>query len=211
MTERDRRGSYAVGRARREQILEAATANFAELGYARTSMAKIAGDVGLTAPGLVHYFPTKQHLLVAVADRRFDITARWAEAAPEDTDGTGPFRMMLGLTALFVSQPGLMELFVLVAAEAADPTSSAHAIYAARYERVIAQIVATFRRSVDAGLLRPDVDYERIAREGVALSDGLQLQWVLSRGAIDIVGIVRAYFERLVPTVLVSGHVVSLG
>ncbi|MGO7984293.1 TetR/AcrR family transcriptional regulator, partial [Rhizobium johnstonii] len=70
---------------------------FAQTVYHRTSMAGIAQDVGLTAPGLMHHFPTKQHLLVAVADRRFDLSSTWAEDAPADVDGTAPLRSMLGI------------------------------------------------------------------------------------------------------------------
>jgi AcrR family transcriptional regulator len=205
------RGSYAAGRARREQILDAATARFQALGYARTSMARIAADVGLTGPGLQHHFPTKQHLLVAVADRRFDISARWAEQQPEDEDGTGPLRAMLRQTKLFVTQPGLIELFVLVSSEAADPSSPAHELYARRYERVIAAITGSFAAAVAAGHLRPELDYESIARECIAVSDGLQLQWVLAGGHVDLVARVRDHLERLAPVVLRTGARPSLG
>jgi AcrR family transcriptional regulator len=204
------RGSYAVGRARREQILDIATEKFAQLGYYHTSMANIAADVGLTGPGLNHHFPTKQHLLVAVADRRFDVTSRLAQEAPADDDGTGPLRTMLRLAELFVHQPGLMELFVLVASEASDPMSPAHELYARRYVVVIGQLKTEFLRSVDAGYLRADVDYEAVARECIAVTDGLQLQWVLSDGKLDIVSRVRDHLERLAPTILRSGEHVDL-
>ncbi len=210
MAERGKRGSYAVGRARREQILEVATANFAELGYATTSMAKIAQDVGLTGPGLVHYFPTKQHLLLAVADRRFDIAAQWADAQPADTDGTGPLRLMLRQTEGFLAQPGLIELFVLVSAAAADPANPAHELFTQRYERVVAAIGGMFRAGVAAGHLRSGPDYDMIARECIAVSDGFQLQWVLSGGRLDIVTAVRDHLERLAPIVLVDGRTVTL-
>lgn len=205
-----RRGSYAVGRARREQILDIATERFAQSGYSGTSLAVIAQDVGLTTPGLMHHFPSKQHLLLAVAERRFDLAAQLAETAPVDTDGLGPLRLMLRLSGMFASQPGLMELFVLVSAEAADPTSPAHELYAARYERVIGELETLFHASVEAGLLRADVDYRAVARECIALADGLQLQWVLSRGGIDLVALTRSSLERLAPTILVSGARVDL-
>ncbi len=104
-----------------------------------------------------------------------------------------------------------MELFVLVSAEAADPHSAAHDLFRKRYERVVDQVADRFREDVDAGLLRPDVDYASLARESIAVTDGLQLQWVLSGGRIDLVGMVRAYLERLAPGILVSCARVSLG
>lgn len=205
-----RRGSYAVGRARREQILDIATERFAQSGYSGTSLALIAQDVGLTTPGLMHHFPSKQHLLLAVVERRFDLAAQLAQTAPQDTDGLGPLRLMMQLSGMFQSQPGLMELFVLLSAEAADPASPAHELYAARYERVIGELETLFLASVEAGHLRADVDYRAVARECIALADGLQLQWVLSRGSIDLVALTKSSLERLAPTILVSGARVDL-
>lgn len=56
-----------MGVERRKRILAAATENFARAGYLGTSMADIARDVGLTGPGLMHYFP--EHI---AADLRRD-------------------------------------------------------------------------------------------------------------------------------------------
>lgn len=99
-----------------------------------------------------------------------------------------------------------MELFVLVSAEAADPHGAAHELFAERYERTVAATVALFQASVEAGLLRADVDHEALARESIALTDGLQLRWVLTRGRIDLIGMVRSYLENLRSRILVSGN-----
>ncbi|WP_394554884.1 TetR/AcrR family transcriptional regulator [Agromyces sp. MMS24-JH15] len=211
MVSTGRRGSYAVGRDRRERILDAASARFTHEGYSQTSMAEIAREVGITGPGLAHHFPTKQHLLLALAERRFDLANERAHAAaPEAADGTATLRRALAVAELFAAQPDLMQLFVLVTAEAADPQSAAHALYAARYERVIDDLAAQFADEVEAGLLRDDLDYREIARECIAVADGLQLQWVLSGGAIDTVALARAHFERLAPHLLRSGASVDL-
>ncbi|NEM91960.1 TetR/AcrR family transcriptional regulator [Galbitalea soli] len=203
-------GSYAAGRARRERILDAATENFARQGYHRTSMARIAQDVGLTGPGLAHHFASKSHLLLAIAERRLDMTGHWAEEALAPDDGTGPLRGLLELTRRLAEQPGLIELFVLVSAESADPASPAHELYARRYATVVEQLGAAFERDVAAGLLRRDLDCAGLARECVAVSDGLQLQWVIAGGALDLVGCMRAYLERLAPGILASGAAVQL-
>ncbi|MEV6302996.1 TetR/AcrR family transcriptional regulator [Actinoplanes sp. NPDC051861] len=200
-----RRGTYAVGRARREQILDVATAKFATQGYSRTSMARIARDVGLTGPGLTHHFPTKTHLLVAVAERRFDLINEWAATTEGD-----PLRQMVRMAHMFAAQPGLIELFVLVSAEAADPTSAAHSLYVDRYERVVAALVASFRHGVESGHLRADVDYEAVARECIAVADGLQLQWVITGGTIDLPALIRGHLERLAPAILTSGETPDL-
>ena len=117
------RGSYAVGRERRERIVEAATERFSTNGYARTSLARVAQDAGVSTTGLMHHFPTKQHLLLAVAEHRFDVAAAIVDASP-GADGDALIEALLSITRRFVSEPGLIELFVALSAEAADPAGA---------------------------------------------------------------------------------------
>ncbi|MFE2336604.1 TetR/AcrR family transcriptional regulator [Streptomyces coelicoflavus] len=56
--------------ARRRQIVDAATAAFAERGFARTSMADIVRATGLSTGAVYRYFPSKEHLVLAVVAGR---------------------------------------------------------------------------------------------------------------------------------------------
>ena len=197
MRTRTATGSYAVGRARRAAIVDAATNHFVEAGYFRTPMATIAADVGLSERGLLHHFPTKKHLLLAVAERRFDFVHQWIADVPEQDDGTRALRALLALTENFLQQPGLIELFVLVTAECADQTSPAYALFSAQYDRAVSDMVHDFESGVAAGKLRPDLDYGTIARRCIAMCDGLQLQWVLSGRTLDLRGMLAAYLDEL--------------
>src|SRR5688572_637393 len=58
----------ANGRASRKAILAAAADVFAENGYRGTSLTEIANRVGMTQPGLLHHFSTKDRLLLAVVE-----------------------------------------------------------------------------------------------------------------------------------------------
>jgi len=54
--------------ARRKQIIEAAIATIAEIGYVRASFSQIAKTAGLSSTGLISYhFASKQDLNVAIA------------------------------------------------------------------------------------------------------------------------------------------------
>jgi AcrR family transcriptional regulator len=205
-----KRGTYAAGRERRERIIDAAATKFAEEGYSQTSLAEIAREAGITTPGLTHHFPTKQHLLLAIADRRFNLATALADATLPDTDGLGPLRLMLRISEMFAEHPELTQLFVLVSSEAADPSSAAHTLYEERYGRVVSELAESFRAGVDNGWLRADIDYDAVARECIAVSDGIQLQWVITRGAVDLVGIIRNHLQRLAPTITVTGTPVTL-
>lgn len=206
-----RRGPYRVGRERREQILDAAATRFDGPGFADTTMTQIARDVGITSPTLSHYFPSKDAILTALADRRFERAMVVANEAVDDEDGLGVLRLMLRLTGIRATEPELMRVFLQVAGLSVDTSSDAHALYVTRYERVVGDIAGRLRAGVDAGRLRPDVDCEAVARDMIATSDGLQLQWLLTDGGIDLVGMMRTHLERIVPDILVSGQRVPLG
>ncbi len=57
---------------RREQVIEAAMAEFAGGGYEGTSTAAIAQRVGVSQPYLFRLFPSKHALFLAAAERCFD-------------------------------------------------------------------------------------------------------------------------------------------
>jgi AcrR family transcriptional regulator len=204
------RGNYAAGLARREQILEAATVHFAANGYQRTTMASIAKDVGITTAGLMHHFPSKPELLLALADHRITLMAGWAAGGSWDGDGLGFWRTTVRLTERFVSKPGLIELFLLVAVEAAEPSSPVHTLYARRYAEGVQRGAAAWQRAIERGVVRPDIDPAALARQSIAVTDGLQLQWALSDGALDLVAAIRDHHERLIRSVAMPGVVVDL-
>lgn len=63
-------GRTPKGSAKREAILEAALAVFGEVGLHGASLREIASRVGVSHQSLMHYFPTKNELLMAVLRRR---------------------------------------------------------------------------------------------------------------------------------------------
>jgi AcrR family transcriptional regulator len=67
---------------RREQVLEAAVREFAELGYQAASTAAIARRAGISQPYIYALFPNKQELFLAVHDLVIGrISATFREAA----------------------------------------------------------------------------------------------------------------------------------
>ncbi|GAA4781060.1 TetR/AcrR family transcriptional regulator [Microbacterium gilvum] len=196
-----KRGPYAVGVERRQRILAVAARRFSDAGYSQTSLAEIAREVGVTTPGLTHHFPTKQHLLLAIVEHRFDVAQQIAEAAEGEPDGTRTLRLLQSIADTFAADPGLIDLFVLVSAETADPSSPAHELFARRYERVVEDIAGLFDAEAEAGALRRDIDYRALARECIAVSDGLQLQWVVTGGRIDFSALIRNHLDRIAPAI----------
>lgn len=56
----------------RDRVLAVALPLFAERGYRGTSLRDIARRIGIKAPSLLHHFPSKQQLYLAVLDRIFE-------------------------------------------------------------------------------------------------------------------------------------------
>ena len=56
----------------RDRVLHVAQALFAERGYRGTSLRDIAKRIGIKAPSLLHHFPSKQQLYLAVLDKMFE-------------------------------------------------------------------------------------------------------------------------------------------
>jgi TetR/AcrR family transcriptional regulator len=55
----------------RDRVLQVAQVLFAERGYRGTSLRDIAKRIGIKAPSLLHHFPSKQQLYLAVLDKMF--------------------------------------------------------------------------------------------------------------------------------------------
>jgi len=72
---------------RKEQLLEAAAALFAENGYYKTTTADVAREVGVTQPYVFHFFKSKEALYLAVleqASQRIHHAFSTVEARPEE-------------------------------------------------------------------------------------------------------------------------------
>ncbi|GGL12299.1 AcrR family transcriptional regulator [Curtobacterium luteum] len=168
-----RRGSYAKGIAKREEILSIALDLVAVNGFRRTSIKDIADAVGLTQAGLLHYFDSKDELWVEVLKRRDEIDDA------HDWHASDPAALLAAVVRHNAEVPGLVQMFVnLSAAAATDPEHAAHAYFQQRYETGRTTMARQLREMQGDGRLRPDVDAEALASVMLAVSDGMQIQWL---------------------------------
>lgn len=170
MPEPTRRGPYAKGIARRQQILREALAAYAESDSTGPSLRAIAKRTGLSERGLLHYFPARDELFVAILAERDA-----ADRASFDADG--PLDDLAAVTAHTAKTPGLVRLFLEMTAAAPDPEHAAHGFFTRRYPELREILARKFRRSPRPET--PPVDADFAARVLIAASDGLQAQWLL--------------------------------
>jgi AcrR family transcriptional regulator len=194
------RGSYAKTAGRRAEILQAGIDVFAVNGFRNGSIREIAERVGMSQAGLLHHFANKNELLAGVLQLRDD-RAR-SIVRPETQPGIDSLREMVALTAYNATVPGLVELHCVLSAEATSPDHPAHAYFVDRYAQVTVSLTAAFRQLADDGVLAPGQTPESASRGVVALSDGLQVQWLLDRDAVSMADEMRRYIQLLVLTEL---------
>jgi AcrR family transcriptional regulator len=187
---------YAKGRAKRQLILDEATSLFGEVGYRAASLREIAMRVGISHPGLLHHFPTKQGLLLAVLDRRDRLDSNRFEL--ERLVGVDMLRHMTDLVEDNATRPGIVELYCVLSAESTASDHPAHEFFVARYARVVRQCAEAFEVARLAGQLRDGIDPVTAGRAMVALMDGLQVQWLLDRESVDMATALRMFLaDRL--------------
>lgn len=171
-----RRGSYAKGIAKREEILTAALDVIARHGYRRTSVRELADAVGLSQAGLLHYFSSKEELFQEILRKRDEV-----DAAAFDSGLEHPIEGFFAIIRHNTEVPGLVQLYAQVSTEAGDPDHPAHDFFVERYRQLRAVFSGLVRDEQAAGNVDPDVDPERVANLFLAAADGLQTQWMLDR------------------------------
>lgn len=186
-----RSAGYERGRQTKEAILDAAFSHFAASGYHGASLRDIAAASGVSHPGLRHHFATKDELLLAVLRRRDERST--ARVSTQLGHGGTPRDRVLGVVAFNATEPGLIELFARLSVEAADPAHPAHEYFRSRYERTRG-IVASWAEEDGVPAHRAD----DVAATLLAVQDGLQVQWLLDPGRIDILALLAEAYASLV-------------
>ncbi|KQR46353.1 TetR family transcriptional regulator [Frigoribacterium sp. Leaf164] len=192
------RGSYAKGIAKREEILRAALEVVARNGFRATSVKELADAVGLTQAGLLHYFDSKEGLFTAILRARDEAdSARWAEL-DDIVD------LLLAVIRHNSETPGLVQLFAsLSTAATSDPGHAARDYFVERYARLRVDFTTAIERRQVDGQIAPDVDAVTLAGVLVAVSDGMQLQWMLDPRT-DMAEHVRLVWELALRTATVA-------
>lgn len=187
-------GRAARGIATRELILDTAMEMFTAHGFKATSVRDIAAGAGMTHPGLLYHFPTKEALLMAVLQRRDEL-----EGEPVDfhrLDGRALLTHLVAGAAKNATQRGIVELFANLSVEAAAPDHPAHSYFVGRYATLKTTLIRGLEELGDARELRPGVVPRVAAVQLIALMDGLQIQWLLD-SATDMAGALRLYVDSL--------------
>jgi AcrR family transcriptional regulator len=191
-----RRGSYAKGVAKREEILQRALDVIASEGFRGASVREIADAAGLSQAGLLHYFDSKEQLFVEILRARDRVDSEMLGLGDEDLSVHALVDGYLRIIRHNSEVPGLVQLFARMSVAAADPDHPAHAYFLERSAAFRSVLMHALTRAQATGELSDAVPADTVARMLQSVWDGAQLQWILDP-RVDIAADVSAFFDVL--------------
>jgi len=168
----------ARGEARRARIIEVATSLLSRNGSRGTSLNQIASAAGVSQTGLLHHFPTKEHLLHAVLDSRdeYENALLWRNG-PDP--GLGVFDVVADVVGDWPEQPDLVGLVAILVAENVGREAALKDRLTSKYRETVARLEETLVSARSRGEIRADVDLHGKAIEILAFLSGLEMAWLV--------------------------------
>jgi AcrR family transcriptional regulator len=188
------RRSYPKGVRRRQQILQSAIALFAQRGVDSASLRTVGEAIGVSHAALRHYFSSRDELLVEVYRTHEALMVEDALAA--DASAVG---VIAEAAERNRSIPGLVELYATLTTDALQERHAVTREFVRdRFRGLRETLAARIESGQQEGRIAADIDPLDAAALVIAASDGLQIQWLLDPGAVDV-GRSLSILERLLP------------
>jgi TetR/AcrR family transcriptional regulator, transcriptional repressor of aconitase len=151
--------------ARREEILEAARRCFAAYGYEGATVVRLERETGLSRGAIFNYFPSKDDLFLALADRDANRLGRlWAD---EGLDAV--------VREIVETDPAWLGAYLEVGRRLRTDDA-----FRARWDRrapeIEEEIKSRLERARNAGEIRDDIPLESIGRFVGLVIDGLAMR-----------------------------------
>lgn len=183
------RGSYAKTKERRRAIAEAALEIVLEKGHRALITADVAQRAGLSEPGVLYHYPTKDDLLLAAL--RLSDEYEWSTMPLGESVRRAPARAAESLRRINV-----VRLHTAMFGESSDPAHPAHDYFKQRWRAGDERMVESIVRLQQAGVVEPSLDPYRASRWIHTAWEGLQLQWLAEQN-FDIAAELESLIERV--------------
>ncbi|MCX4451055.1 TetR/AcrR family transcriptional regulator [Streptomyces sp. NPDC058369] len=185
---------------RQRDILHIAMDTFAARGYNNASLAEIADRAGLTQAGVLHYFRSKALLLTSVLELRDQSDIE--QLGPDRPHGLAFLRHLVDTAIRNAEREGIVRLYAVLSAESVTDDHPAQAYFRERYDGLRTFVADALREACDL----PDDEAEKVesaANAVIAVMDGLQVQWLLAPGSVDMAAstdlVLTALLKSLAP------------
>jgi AcrR family transcriptional regulator len=169
-----KRGPYQRSHERRARIALAVLDLVDELGHEGVTTSLVAARSGSTEPTVLYHFPSKDHLLVAALDRADDLELGLSTIEGDElTLDLDNLRAKVNGT--MAAQDRRLRLFAMLRGQAATPDHPAAEYFARRTERALGIWTDLVAKRQSQGLAHPGLNPRDVARQVLALWDGLAL------------------------------------
>lgn len=191
-------GLLVKGEERRRLILDVAQRLLVRRGWRSTTLSQIAREAGVSSAGVLHHFPSKEHLLNAVLD------ARDADDLAHADFGLDIVEQLAAVARRFERSPDLIGSFIVILIENLGPDGPLHERVYQRH-RIGAQLIAdSIRQGQRSGRYRTDIDPVVKAAEIQAFLNGMETSWLLDP-SIPVTEVFREYARALKAALAPSG------
>jgi len=127
---------------------------------------------------LLHHFGSKEALFAAVLERR-DVDDQLRMGDPDDVWAL--FGLWVAQVEGSADQPGMVGLYTAMTVGAIDASHPAHPWLHGHLTFTVDGLAAALERGKEVGIVAPGAPSRQLARTIVALSDGIQVQWLCAR------------------------------
>lgn len=180
VAEKRERGPYQSGLARREAILDAAVDLLAEVGYHGMSLRDVARHVGISHPGVIYHFPSKEALLMSVV-QRYETQVGFDLDNLEKLDALPVLDTLLEVTSRLNENPMIIEVECMMIVEASSEIHPAHDHYMRRSERLLSVLKRVWSRLQQDGKVAATEDPTHLAEIHAAVYNGIMIHWLYDR------------------------------
>ena len=180
VAEKRERGPYQSGLARREAILDAAVDLLAEVGYHGMSLRDVARHVGISHPGVIYHFPSKEALLMSVV-QRYETQVGFDLDNLEKLDALPVLDTLLEVTSRLNENPMIIEVECMMMVEASSEIHPAHDHYMRRSERLLSVLKRVWSRLQQDGKVAATEDPTHLAEIQAAVYNGIMIHWLYDR------------------------------
>jgi len=193
------RGARKSTPERRQEIVRAAARTFGTKGYQKGSLIDIAAQVGMTHAGVLHHFGSKEALLIAVLEYRDaeDLEVLANKTMPQGMD----LFWHLTRTAVANSQrEGIVQTYAAITGESVTEGHPARSFVISRFSMLRRYIEDALE--VVCGPDLPEDIRTHAATSIIGVMDGIQLQWLLDKEAVDLPEATRFALEAILVAAL---------
>ena len=183
---------------RKQHFLAEAARIIGERGYFGFGLQELAERCGVTKPGLLHHFGSKEQLLIELLRERDHANAAAVGSLlkPDDFEDVdvitreGLFETLRGAMARGAAEPEMLRLYAVLSLEALNPLHPAHAFFASRDAAI---------RDLFKTMLQPHSDNPRsTALQLLSAMKGLEQEWLRTPDAFDLIAEWDALLSKII-------------